>query len=191
MPRDGAEVRKRLRSAALELFQDAGYEATTATEIAARAGVTERTFFRHFADKREVLFDGEHLLTEALVSAVRAAPAALGAWGTLLRAFRAAEPLFLENRAFSEPRRHIIAGSPALEERQQAKVRAITVALASALIERGVPPYSADLAAQMGMAALGHAFTSWLDGSGGLQEHLARAFAEIRALSTGALDSKA
>ena len=191
MPRDGAEVRKRLRLAALELFRDTGYEATTAMEIAARAEVTERTFFRHFADKREVLFDGEQLLSEALVSAVRAAPAALGAWSTLFRAFCSAEPLFLENKAFSEPRRHIIAGSPALEERQQAKVRAITVALASALVERGVPSPSADLAAQMGMAALGHAFTSWLDGSGNLGEHLARAFAEVRALSSGALDPEA
>jgi AcrR family transcriptional regulator len=74
MPRNGEEVRKRLQWAALELFRERGYEETTAAEIAAKSGVTERTFFRHFPDKREVLFDGDVAFSEAMTAAVRNAP---------------------------------------------------------------------------------------------------------------------
>ena len=74
MPRDGAAARARLCAAALELYRQHGYEATTTAQIAARAGVTERTYFRHFADKREVLFDGEEHLRSVLATAVAAAP---------------------------------------------------------------------------------------------------------------------
>ena len=74
MPRNGDEVRKRLQWAALELYRERGYEETTAAEIAAKAGVTERTFFRHFPDKREVLFDGDAAFTEEVTTAVRNAP---------------------------------------------------------------------------------------------------------------------
>ena len=66
MPRDGKKVRKHLQWAALELYRERGYEETTAAKIAAKAGVTERTFFRHFPDKREVLFDGDAVFTEAV-----------------------------------------------------------------------------------------------------------------------------
>jgi AcrR family transcriptional regulator len=187
MPRNGDEVRRRLQLAALELYQRAGYESTTAAEIAARAGVTERTFFRHFPDKREVLFQGEASLADALTSAVRNAPPTLSPWATLFVAFRSVEPLFVDNRAFSEPRRRIIASSPTLQEREQAKARSLITALASALSERGVHYPLATLAAQIGMAALGHAFESWLDGSGDLEEHLVRAFREVRELSSSGL----
>jgi hypothetical protein len=123
-----------------------GYETTTAAEIAARAGVTERTFFRHSPDKREVLFDGESLLSDALTSAVRSAPVALGPWDTLFRSFRSVVQLFVDNRAFSEPRRRIIASSPALQERELTKVGSLIGTLASALCERGVPDPPANLA---------------------------------------------
>jgi AcrR family transcriptional regulator len=98
MPRSGEKVRRRLQQAALELYGERGYDQTTAAEIAAKAGVTERTFFRHFADKREVLFDGETLLSEVLTSAVRDAPVGFGPWDTLFRAFRSAEYLFAERK---------------------------------------------------------------------------------------------
>src|ERR1700678_3769061 len=115
MPRNGEEVRKRLQLAALELFRERGYEETTAAEIAAKAGVTERTFFRHFPDKREVLFYGEEAFCTALRNAVRDAPPALGIWETLFHAFRAVEHLFLENRTSAEPRRQVIPTTPALQ----------------------------------------------------------------------------
>jgi len=184
MPRSGEEVRRRLQQAALELFGERGYELTTAAEIAAKAGVTERTFFRHFADKREVLFDGETVLRDILTSAVRDAPAEVGPWATLFRAFRSAEHLFIENRPFSEPRHRVIDSSPALQERALAKTRSLIAGLASALHERGVPDHVAMLAAQMGMAALGHAVACWFDdGSSDLDDHLAQAFQKVRDLS--------
>ena len=184
MPRNREEVRRRLQLAALELFQECGYETTTAAEIAAKAGVTERTFFRHFPDKREVLFDGEAVLSEALTSAIQDVPSGPGPWETLFRAFQSIAPLFAENRPFSEPRRLIIASSPALQERELSKVRSLIAVLTSALRERGVPEISANLAAQMGMVTLGHAITTWLDDpSGDLGDHLVRAFHEVRVLS--------
>ena len=188
MPRDGKAVRKRLQLAALELYREYGYEQTTAAEIAAKAGVTERTFFRHFPDKREVLFDGDAAFCEALTSAVRQAPPALGPWNTLFFAFRSVEPMFVENRSFSEPRQRVIASSPALQERAMAKTRLLIAALASTLCERGVPASRANLAAQMGMATLSHAVTSWLhEGAGDLGDHIVRAFHDVRELSSSSM----
>ena len=183
MPRNGRDVRRRLQFAALELFRDRGYELTTAAEIAARAGVPERTFFRPFPAKREALSDGEALLSEALTKAVRNVPVAFGPWEALFSAFRALEPLFVENRSFSEPRHRIIESSPALRERELAKVRSLVGDLTSALIERGVPTAMAGLAAQVGMVALGQAISAWLDGAGELDDHLVRAFQAVRELA--------
>jgi AcrR family transcriptional regulator len=184
MPRNSEEVRKRLQLAALELFRERGYEETTATEIAARAGVTERTFFRHFPDKREVLFDGDAAFSEALTIAVRNAPPALGLWDTLFLTFNSVKQMFVENRPFTEPRQRVIASSPALQERAEAKTRFLIAALASALCERGANAQQANLAAQMGMAALRHAVAAWFnDGSIDLGEHIVRAFHEVRDLS--------
>jgi AcrR family transcriptional regulator len=189
MPRDGKEVRKRLQLAALELYRDGGYEQTTAADIAAKAGVTERTFFRHFPDKREVLFDGDAAFIDALTSAVRQAPSALGPWDTLFLAFRSVEPMFVENRPFTGPRQQVIAGSPALQERAMAKSRSVIAALAAALRERGAPAHQASLAAQMGMATLSHAVTAWFDDDSiDLGGHIVRAFDDVRNLSSSSSD---
>src|ERR1700722_5667954 len=125
MPRSGKEARERLVRAALELFLERGFDAVTAAEIAAKAGVTERTFFRHFPDKREVLFDGDTAFIEALTSAVRHAPPALGPWDTLFLAFNAVKQIFVENRPFTKPRQRVIASNPALQERAVAKTRSV------------------------------------------------------------------
>jgi AcrR family transcriptional regulator len=185
MPRDREEVRRRLQLAALDLYRERGYEETTAAEIAARAGVTERTFFRHFPDKREVLFDGEAAFSEALTSAVRHAPPELCTWDTLFLAFNSVKQMFVENRPFTEPRQRVIASNPALQERAVAKTRALTAALAVALGERGVPALQANLAAQMGMATLSHAVATWFaDNSIELGEHIVKAFEDVRDLSS-------
>src|SRR5438270_2739702 len=114
MPRSGAQARARLREAALDLYAERGYDATTTSEIAARAGVNERTYFRHFADKREVLFDGEAELRETMTRAVAEAPDGLTPFAMLRRAFGKAGRILEENRPFSEPRVAIIAATPAL-----------------------------------------------------------------------------
>ena len=186
MPRDAKKVRRRLQEAALKLYQTQGYEQTTAADIAKEARVTQRTLFRHFPDKREVLFGGEDVFIDALTSAVLNASQDLGPWETLLHAFRSVESLFIENRSFSAPRRLIIASHPALQERAHTKTRAVMSALASALRQRGVPDRAASLAAQVGMAALNHAVAAWFESeSSDLGAHADQAFKEVRDLASG------
>jgi AcrR family transcriptional regulator len=185
MPRDAEKVRRRLQEAALSLYQTRGYEETTAADIAAEAGVTQRTFFRHFPDKREVLFSGEDEFIEALTRAVVSVPQGLGPLEALFHAFPSVEPLFIKNRPFTAPRRHIIAAHPALQERAQTKTRAVMSALAAAFRQRGVPDRAASLAAQVGMAALSHAVAAWFEsGSTDLGPYVEQAFKELRDLST-------
>jgi AcrR family transcriptional regulator len=166
------------------LYLERGYDQTTAAEIAARAGVTERTFFRHFPDKREVLFDKAAVLSDALIGALAEAPAALTPLEALLRAFRSAEQFLKDNRRFIAPRQKVIASTPALQERELAKTAALIAALAEVLERRGVEGPLATLAAEVGMAAFRHAVLAWLDEeSDGLDAHLDRAFAKLRLLS--------
>ncbi len=185
MPRSPEPARQRLQQAALELFGECGYDQTTAAEIAARAGVTERTFFRHFPDKREVLFDGQGKLLAALTIAIAEAPAKLEAFEVLYRAFRSVVPLLEANRPFALPRQAVIASSPALQERELAKEATLAESLALALRQRGMEERLAALAARTGMATFRHAVESWFaDPSDGLNASLERAFAALDALSS-------
>jgi AcrR family transcriptional regulator len=161
MPRDGGPARLRLQQAAIDLYAQHGFDQVTTAEIAARAGVTERTFYRHFADKREVLFDGEKILRDLLVTGVADAPRGLEPLPTLLWAFRSALPVLANNRRVSEPMQRVIAATPALRERAHAKTAALIEALAAALHERGVSESTASFAARVGMAALNHATVAW------------------------------
>ena len=177
------DVRTRLQNAALALFDERGYERTTAAEIARRAGVTERTFFRAFPDKREVLFEGEAVLRAALAASIAEAPQELEPLEVLFRAFRALRPMLEANRPFAEPRHRLISATPALHERELAKIAALTDGLAEALRSRGVPELRADLAARAGMAAFVQATIAWLDDPGtGLGERLDLAFDQLGAL---------
>jgi len=161
MPRSGAEARNRLREAALELYLDRGYDATTTAQIAERAGVTERTYFRHFADKREVLFDGEVELRTIMVDAIVTAPAGLAPLPLVLRAYTAAVPLLVKNRPIAVRRAQVIAVTPALQERAHAKGAALLDAVVTALTVRGVAEPTARLAGQVGMAIFERASRSW------------------------------
>ncbi|MEU6430658.1 TetR family transcriptional regulator [Microbispora sp. NPDC046973] len=191
MPRSGAEARRRLQQAALELYRERGFDQTTTAEIAARAGVNERTFFRHFPDKREVLFDGESDLRAALTRAVAEAPHDLPL-EILLCAFRKVEGILEGNRPFAEPRLHVIAATPALRERDLAKAASIVEALAEALRQRGVSDRLAGLAAQTGWAAFHQALHAWIDDpSQSLDAHLLQAFDDLRALSATAPSAQA
>lgn len=176
-------LRARLQRAALELFRERGYDRTTAAEIAARAGVTERTFFRQFPDKREVLFDGEAILRAALTDAIVEAPVELGPLDLLFSAFRSVLPLLEANRPFAKPRQEIVSATPALHERELAKLDALADALAGALRARGVAGVTAALAARIGMAAFAHATVAWLDDpEPGLPERLDLVAHELKAL---------
>ena len=185
MPRSGAEARRRLQQAALELYRERGFDQTTTAEIAARAGVNERTFFRHFPDKREVLFSGEAELRAALEQGVAEAPEGLPVLDVLRHAFRAARHVPEGNRSFAEPRMKVIAATPALRERDLAKGASITESVAEALRKRGVPDRLCLLAAQTAWAAFAQAYTAWIaDPSQSLDDHLIQAFADLRALIT-------
>ena len=186
MAGDEDDLRVRLQRTALALFRERGYDRTTAAEIAAQAGVTERTFFRHFPDKREVLFDGEARLRAFLTAAIADAPGRLGPLDALFRAFRSVQPVLEENRPFSKPRHEVISGTPALQERELAKMAALADALATALRARGVADLQAVLAARTGMAAFVHATVSWFDDpEPGLGERLDLAQDALKALLAG------
>jgi AcrR family transcriptional regulator len=187
VPRSGAEARRRLQEAALELYGERGFDQTSAADIAARAGVNERTFFRHFPDKREVLFGGEGELREALVRDIAAAPEGLAPFAVLLRAFRGAAGLLEEHRPFSAPRLALIAATPALRERDLAKGAAMADAMAAALRARGVGELPAVLAARTGWATFHVAAQAWIDEPGSaVDEHLVRAFAALSEIASGA-----
>ncbi|MEH2424774.1 MAG: TetR family transcriptional regulator [Nostoc sp.] len=182
------DVRSRLQQAALELYRERGYDQTTTAEIAACAGVTERTFFRYFPDKREVLFDGEGRLRSALTLAVAQVPNGLAPLAILFQAFRSVAPVLEMNRSFAKPRQQLIARTPALRERELAKISALTEALAEALRDRGVDNQLASLGAQIGMAAFVHAVASWLsEPTADLGACLDRALRELEALTADAV----
>ena len=145
--------------------------------------MTERTFFRRFPDKREVLFDGEAVLGTALTAAIATVPDGLGPLDTLFRAFRSVLPLLDANRPYAKPRYEVISTTPALHERELAKIAVLTDTLAAALKARGVADLKAVLAAQIGMAAFTHATIAWLnDPEPGLAERLDLARHELTAL---------
>ena len=178
------DVRGRLQRAALELYRERGYEQTTTAEIAARAGVTERTYFRHFADKREILFEEDPRLRPALTNAIAQAPDTLGPLEILLPTFQSIEKLLMDNRPFTEPRQAVIAITPALQERAEFKTASLIVLLSSALQQRGVEEKLATLAARSGMAAFAYAARAWFeDPSLSLKIHLERAFHALHELS--------
>ena len=183
MAKQEGDARIRLQQAAVDLFRERGYDHTTAAEIAARAGMTERTFFRHFPDKREVLFDGQAVLVDALTASITEAPARLGPLDVLFRAFRSVAQLLQDNRPFSMPRQEVISATPALHERELAKLEALSDALARALRARGVTDLQAALAARVGMAAFADATLSWLrNEEPGLTERLDLAERALKAL---------
>jgi AcrR family transcriptional regulator len=183
MPRSGAEARQRLQQAALELYAERGYDGATTAEIAARAGVNHRTFFRHFPDKREVLFDGEDDLRDALTQSLADAPAELGPVEALLHAFVESVPLVERNRDAGAARLRLIAANPALRERDLAKGAMIACALATALERRAVAREPAELTAAVGWAAFHQAATAWVaDPSRALERYLREAFHRVGVL---------
>src|SRR5262245_15578114 len=125
---------QRLQEAALELFATRGYEQTTATEIAQSVGLTERTFFRHFSDKREVLFHGQHLLVQAFLDGIEAAPPDAPAMEIVDSALRSAATFFpAERRAHSRMRQAVIDKHPALQERELHKLASLGTTIADGL----------------------------------------------------------
>jgi AcrR family transcriptional regulator len=180
-------ARGRLEQAAMELYGERGFDQTTVAEIAARAGLTERTFFRHYADKREVLFGGGELLAERLAAAVAGAPASATPLDVVAAALEEVGTLIQDSRGrdFARARRGIIAANAELQERELIKLASWAATLAGALRGRGVDDRVATLAAETGIAVFHVAFGRWVgdEDERDLPALIRQSFGELKALT--------
>jgi AcrR family transcriptional regulator len=177
----------RLAQAALDLYAERGFEQTTVAEIAKRAGLTERTFFRHYADKREVLFAGSGDLQEVMVTAVLDAPSSAAPMDAAAAGLQAGAEVLGERRDFSRQRQAVIAANRELQERELIKLASLAAALAEALRRRGVADPAASLTAEAGIAVFRISFERWADerNDRGLSELMSDSLDELRAVTAG------
>jgi len=170
----------------MELYAEQGFEQTTVAQIAARAGLTERTFFRHYTDKREVLFYGTEMMQHLLVEAVAAAPAPATAMDAVGAAFQAAGAMLEENPERVRLRDSIVSANAELRERELIKLAALAAAVAGALRDRGIPEPAASLAAETGVAVFKVAFARWISerGQPDLRAILRESMTELRDVVT-------
>jgi AcrR family transcriptional regulator len=152
----------RLARAALDLYVNQGFEPTTVAEIAAQAGLTERTYFRHFADKREVLFVRSAALQAHIVGAVINA-SETGAMDMTVAGLRAAEDFFRDSRDWSQRRHQVINANASLRERELIKMESLMTAISAALEQRGIDHLQARLAAEAGVVVFRQAFEEWIN----------------------------
>ena len=153
MPRWDAQAEERLRTAAIELFLELGYENVTVAQIADRAGLNRRTFSRYFTDKRDVLFAGSERLPGLLVEALSRADPDLRPFEALLTALGdVGAMLGARVASHAAQRREVIARSPELQERGRTKFAAVADALAAELVRRGSQAASATLLADVAVA---------------------------------------
>lgn len=173
----------RLQEAALALYGERGYDETTVAEIAERAGLTKRTFFRHFADKREVLFSGSTVLEDLVVGGVRDAPASASPFDAVAMGLDAAAGWFADRREYAARRQLVVTANPELLERELAKLSSLAVAVAEALRKRGVGDPAAILVAEAGVAVFRVGFERWAapGDETPLAEHFRTSLAELRA----------
>jgi AcrR family transcriptional regulator len=187
MSRWEPNARGRLEQAALELYIERGFEQTTVAEIAKLAGLTERTFFRYFADKREVLFWGAGALQELLVSTVADAPDSEAPITAINAAIAAAGAVFQERRESALLRQTVIGANTELQERELIKLASLAAAMAGALRQRGVGEPGASLTAEAGIAVLKVAFERWINETNqqDLPQLIRELFEELKAVTAG------
>ncbi|WP_440901796.1 TetR/AcrR family transcriptional regulator [Actinosynnema sp.] len=176
-------ARERLQRSALALFAERGYDSTTAAGIAEGAGLGKSTFFRHFADKREVLFDGQEQLNEALVAAIAAAPAEAGPYEVIGLALDAMGAFFGPERLeWARQRQAVVQAHSELRERELLKIASLTEAFATSLRARGLGATAAGVAAELGGLAFRAAFAGWIapDNALGFPEVARRELAAVR-----------
>jgi AcrR family transcriptional regulator len=175
------DAQERLVRAALDLFSEQGYENTAVAQIAERAGLTKSTFFRHFRDKREVLFGGQDRLAGVLTSGIANAPESAGPLAAVEEALVAVGTWFTdEHRAHGPQRQAVIDGNLELRERAALKMAGFAVAVKDALERRGVPELQAVVAAELGVLAFGRAHAAWLETAGDWAAVARRSVDEVR-----------
>jgi AcrR family transcriptional regulator len=162
MPRWKPDAAERLQTAALELFDEQGFERTTVAEIVQRAGLTQRTFFNHFADKREVLFGLSSELQQEIIREIAAGDDTSPPLDAVMRALEVVADKMFENRRAVVTRRYaVVAANPELQERELGKNAALTEAIAAVLQSRGSDADTAFLVAGAAMLAQQAAFRAW------------------------------
>jgi AcrR family transcriptional regulator len=184
-------ARGRLAQAALALYAEQGFEQTTAAEIARAAGLTERSFFRHFPDKREVLFYGMDSVRDLVVQAIADAPSSAGPMEAVGEALAAVGAMVQETPEFAVKRNGVVSANAELRERELVKLAEMAGAMAGALRERGVPGSAASLAAETGIVVYRFAFVRWIaePGRADLPEILLQTMTELRDVLAGRLAS--
>jgi AcrR family transcriptional regulator len=187
MSRWEPNARGRLEEAALDLYTERGFDETTVAEIAERAGLTERTFFRYFADKREVLFGGQDALLELFVGSTVDAPESMSPLAAVGAALMAAGPVFEDRHRHARRRQAVIAANPRLQERELIKLSSMASAMAEALQRRGVAETAAKLTAEAGVAVFKVAFEQWIKEGrrDQLPQYIRASLDELRAVSSG------
>jgi AcrR family transcriptional regulator len=175
----------RLREAALALYLEHGFEQTMVADIADRAGVTARTFFRYFADKREVLFDRSAELEKKSLAALEAAPATASTLDVVAAALDAAAEMIGHDSDLARQRQAVIMANADLRERELIKLAHLTAALADGLRRRGIGDTEASLAAEAGSAVYRVAFQRWVDAADDfdLRDAIRQSFAQLRTLT--------
>jgi AcrR family transcriptional regulator len=172
--------------AAVDLFTEQGYDATTVAQIAERAGVTRSTFFRHFPDKREVLVAGQETLSRLLAEGIAEAPAGVSPLEAVAAGLeRASGEMGPLNRELGPRLAAAVAASTELQERDALKSVGLAAAMTAALVDRGVPDSTAHLAAELGVLAFKRGYAQWSEGDRddgeGLAQHALAALDELRA----------
>jgi AcrR family transcriptional regulator len=182
-------ARGRLAQAALTLYAERGFEQTTAAEIARFAGLTERTFFRHFADKREVLFYGMDSLRDLIVRTIADAPSSAGPMDAVGAALAAVGAIVQESPEPARLRYAVVSANAELRERELIKLAELAAAMAGALRDRDVTESAASLAAETGIAVYRVAFARWISepGQPDLPGILRESMAELRDVLAGQL----
>ncbi|WP_328363945.1 TetR/AcrR family transcriptional regulator [Streptomyces sp. NBC_00457] len=165
---------QRLVVAAVDLFTEQGYDATTVAQIAERAGVTKSTFFRHFADKRELLVAGQETLSRLLADGIAEAPESASPLQAVAAGLeRASSAMGPANREFGPRLKAAVAASTELQERDALKSVGLAAAMTAALVARGVPEPTAQLAGELGVLAFKRGYAKWCEGDRDDEEGLA------------------
>jgi AcrR family transcriptional regulator len=181
-------ARERLVIAAVDLFTEQGYDATTVAQIAERAGVTKSTFFRYFPDKRELLMAGQETLSRLLAEGIAEAPGNASPLEAVAAGLvRAASAMGAMHRDLAPRLKAAVAASAELQERNALKSVSLAAAMTTALVARGVPDPTAALAGELGLLAFKRGFAEWTDGDRDAKDELAgytlAALDELRAAS--------
>jgi AcrR family transcriptional regulator len=185
MARWEPDARGRLQQAAMALFRERGYAEVTVAEIADRAGLTKRTFFNHFADKREVFFDNGPAFQQNVLEYLAEVDPALGAIDAALAALTRAGLDLAPYYEFGRARLEILAATPELRERDLIKTAGLTTVLAEALQHRGASARAAVFAAQAALSVFTVAAAEWIAHPGtDFAELMRKALAELRSAVT-------